>query len=276
MNLPSIPDNLYKLFVLLGALLIGYFYFYKFEPLQKNKDAQYKHYKQNYDSLISKSASIEDLINTSNKAFDITNKSIDSLLKTYPKQDTLTEVEYNIYISTKKNVDKLMLKLKEYSEDSHNKINILVSISNQVTALNKNYTEEQSIYKDESDIYMIFIIIGIVILLFGFLGLSAHQKIQDELLKRQLTERDVFYDYCQSCGKKFNSITKHSKNSDGTKNYAFCYSCYSNGQFVEPDLTLEELIKRIKKQELLKNSILFRWQIIGRLKSLDRWNKDPY
>ena len=76
-------------------------------------------------------------------------------------------------------------------------------------------------------------------MIFGLIGMMRFQDIQDELLKRQLSDKPKAHKFCQSCGKKFSSIRLNSKNSDGTTNLAFCTDCYKDGQFVENELTKE-------------------------------------
>lgn len=276
MNLPSIPDNLYKVLVLLGALLIGYFYFYKLEPLQKDKETISKNYKQNIDSLISTFNSIQNDIGGVYRKFAATKKEIDNNYKLIPKNDTLSEEEYKKYQATINNIKRLTLKIESFTSEIEKKYKTQISINNQITAINENYSGELNLYNSESDIYIILIIVGIFALVLGFTGLASHQRIQDELLKRQLTEKEIFYDVCQSCGKKFNSIVRYSENSDGTKNHSFCQSCYSNGQFTEPELTIEQAINRIKNSKSFGYNSWYKWQIIERIKRLDRWNEDPY
>ncbi len=80
---------------------------------------------------------------------------------------------------------------------------------------------------------------------------------------------------CQSCGMPL-GIGFYSTNSDGSVNQEYCKFCFENGQFREPNLTLEEMIGRSmanmiddlkmdpdKAEELAKTVI----------PTLKRWNK---
>jgi radical SAM superfamily enzyme len=48
---------------------------------------------------------------------------------------------------------------------------------------------------------------------------------------------------CQSCGMPL-SEGFYGSNADGSENDDYCKFCYQNGAFTEPDLTLEQMIKK--------------------------------
>ncbi len=80
---------------------------------------------------------------------------------------------------------------------------------------------------------------------------------------------------CHSCGRRFSAIRKKGTESDGAVNDSFCSTCYQEGQFTEPNLNLEELIKRVKI-EIPRKRFLKRYFTILRLKRLDRWQNTEY
>ena len=60
---------------------------------------------------------------------------------------------------------------------------------------------------------------------------------------------------------------------DGTKSNEYCRYCYKNGQFTNPDLTLEEMkehMMKIMEKDKLPEDILGR--AIYRLPFLKRWS----
>jgi predicted nucleic acid-binding protein len=60
---------------------------------------------------------------------------------------------------------------------------------------------------------------------------------------------------------------------DGTKSNEYCRYCYQNGEFTNPDLTLEEMkehMMRIMEKDKLPEDILER--ALNRLPFLKRWS----
>jgi predicted nucleic acid-binding protein len=60
---------------------------------------------------------------------------------------------------------------------------------------------------------------------------------------------------------------------DGTKSNEYCRYCYQNGEFTNPDLTLEEMkehMMRIMEKDKLSKDILER--ALNRLPFLKRWS----
>ena len=54
---------------------------------------------------------------------------------------------------------------------------------------------------------------------------------------------------CQSCGMPL----AHDKqgggtNSDGSKTMEYCSHCYQNGAFTEPDLTVDQMVMKVKEK----------------------------
>ncbi|WP_414047603.1 zinc ribbon domain-containing protein [Macrococcus equi] len=55
--------------------------------------------------------------------------------------------------------------------------------------------------------------------------------------------------FCQSCGMPLNLHDEDVRGTekDGSKSLKFCSYCYQNGQFIDPDITKEEMLDRGKK-----------------------------
>ncbi|MEI7556516.1 zinc ribbon domain-containing protein [Candidatus Chlorohelix sp.] len=52
---------------------------------------------------------------------------------------------------------------------------------------------------------------------------------------------------CQSCGMPLARDPKGGgTNADGSKNSEFCSNCYQNGSYTEPDLTMNQMLTKVK------------------------------
>jgi hypothetical protein len=48
--------------------------------------------------------------------------------------------------------------------------------------------------------------------------------------------------FCQSCGMPMGSIDCFGTNADKTQNDTYCCHCFYDGEFTNPNITLEEMI----------------------------------
>lgn len=80
--------------------------------------------------------------------------------------------------------------------------------------------------------------------------------------------------FCNSCGMPI-SYDEYGTEKDGSKTSEFCIDCYQNGEFTEPDITLEEMIVRQTKMMMDKNPRLAEQQATGItafvIPALSRW-----
>lgn len=99
------------------------------------------------------------------------------------------------------------------------------------------------------------------------------QKPSDNEYHQKVLSEEFYKDHCQSCIKTFIYFEERGTNSDGSKSKFFCETCYTNGSYVEPELTLKEAKKRLKitlaelkysklkiKRQSAKMNILMRWE----------------
>lgn len=55
------------------------------------------------------------------------------------------------------------------------------------------------------------------------------------------------YKNCQSCGMPLKRDEEGGgTNADGTKSMMYCSRCYRNGQFTQPDMTVDEMKELVK------------------------------
>jgi hypothetical protein len=50
--------------------------------------------------------------------------------------------------------------------------------------------------------------------------------------------------FCQSCAMPMKKSEDFGTNADGSKNKEYCRYCYQNGKFTEPNITVEQMIKK--------------------------------
>jgi len=65
-----------------------------------------------------------------------------------------------------------------------------------------------------------------------------------------MEERHPEMNYCQSCAMPLVNTDDYGTNIDGTKNIEYCKYCYQNGHFIEPEITVREMIT--KTTEVMK------------------------
>jgi hypothetical protein len=71
----------------------------------------------------------------------------------------------------------------------------------------------------------------------------------------------------------------YGTNEDGSPTMDYCKDCFQNGEFTEPDITINEMIIRHAKRMLKRNPDLREEEATGIhcnfLPNLKRWNPNP-
>lgn len=62
------------------------------------------------------------------------------------------------------------------------------------------------------------------------------------LKKVGMTSNNNINKICQSCGKPINKPDEYGKNSDGSQNNDYCGYCFRDGNFTNPNITMEYMI----------------------------------
>ena len=138
-------------------------------------------------------------------------------------------------------------------------------------------------YDDVDDAIKENMILGILSFFILFLPLYKTQNSNREFLQDQLFKNRT-YKNCQSCAKVFSPIFLHGRNKDGTINDGFCMECYDNGEFINPELSAQEVIDGIKEKEIyskskfskLYDSIFDKRRIEKKVTRMIRWKENPY
>ena len=58
--------------------------------------------------------------------------------------------------------------------------------------------------------------------------------------------------FCNSCGRPMGR-NDYGTNEDGSPNMDYCKDCFQNGEFTEPDITVNEMIIRHAKRMMKRN-----------------------
>jgi len=78
---------------------------------------------------------------------------------------------------------------------------------------------------------------------------------------------------CQSCG-SFLEYENLGTNADSSKNTSYCSECYYDGKFIEPNLTLPEMVEKVADIKSLKLNLPKKGIIRAEtqfIKTLKRW-----
>ena len=80
--------------------------------------------------------------------------------------------------------------------------------------------------------------------------------------------------FCQSCAMPMQKPEDFGTNANGSQNQDYCRYCYQNGQFTEPDVTMDKMIEKcagiMKQMNLPEKQIEQTKTFIPLLK---RWKK---
>lgn len=80
--------------------------------------------------------------------------------------------------------------------------------------------------------------------------------------------------FCQSCAMPMEKDEQFGTNADGSKNQEYCCYCMQQGKFIEPEITLEQMIAKVSR---VMQEMKFPEFIISQVKNfipkLKRWQK---
>ena len=51
--------------------------------------------------------------------------------------------------------------------------------------------------------------------------------------------------FCQSCAMPMEKPGDFGSNADGSKNNEYCHFCFEKGRFTDPDMTKEQMIRKV-------------------------------
>lgn len=84
------------------------------------------------------------------------------------------------------------------------------------------------------------------------------------------------YTFCQSCGMPVDLPELPGTEKDGSRSTIYCIYCYRDGEFTDPDMTMEEMkehvIAELRKTDATETAIA---RSVARLPQLSRWMGIP-
>ena len=91
------------------------------------------------------------------------------------------------------------------------------------------------------------------------------------IVAMKTTDRNI----CQSCGMPIRSMSDFGTYADGSANTDYCFECYQEGLFTDPDITLEEKMARniAIAQKLGMSRSKAHQMVKTKLRGLSRWHK---
>lgn len=85
------------------------------------------------------------------------------------------------------------------------------------------------------------------------------------------------YSQCQSCGMPLENGANCGTEADGSKSKMYCKLCYANGQFLQPDATVEGMQNVVDDALKAKGGMWslppMRWMAKMQIPGLARWKK---
>jgi len=271
MNIPNIPDNLHKFLLLGGVLLLVYAY------------VEERELTDTYNYQVDKTNSTIDSMRFKIKRYEYRSnrflKKVEQLSLQYGVENPLETQDSTIIFTRPFSgsanevlVGDSVSKLWDKFNDDKFEIGLL---NDERISLNKKIVLNAGEYLQKEEINGFLTGFAIVMLLFGLYRWNAQQKINDQLLQRQIYDKGKIYDNCQSCGRFFSAIRKRGRNKDKTENAAFCIECFDKGKF-NKKFKLEEF--EILKNQAIDNQKNWIKKLVlkNRLSKLERWKSSEY
>lgn len=269
--IPSLPDNSPRIIMLIGITLIiisSYLVLThdsKMESLYDKRD----HLSDTLDILeFESTVRLEEMLDkdsffskkfSRNRLISVSKDSIDYTLTRTILGDSVSLVQTD--------------SIKKYWEAwkiSQDKQRIFLK---KITNLNTRIKDEDN--ASMLTLSLILLALGVIYFSYGLRVLEKREANNNQLILRQNAGMPLVHERCQSCGKKFSSMVSYGTNLDQTINYSFCKECYNEGDFIEPNISLNEM--RIKvERDLLDLSRRRKKRITKSLEYLERWKKDRY
>lgn len=238
MNFPSLnTDSFYKFITLLGLFLIALSCINLANQFKSNRTTQ----------LTSYTDSLKIITEIKNLGLDI---------------DVLSyKIQSNSEIS-KDSLFTIQIEIKRIRNEIEYKRSLLESV-----IMNKDDNKYYLIFTIH--IFVILLILGLYGVLWGFWAwYSKQQKLKDKEQLRDYIKLGEISERCNSCAKTMSKESLRPKEKNEDFNFIYCSDCYENGEFIEPNLTLKQMKKKIGKK--YKNKILLWWRLI-QIDKLERW-----
>lgn len=261
-----IPDNIYKIIIAIGLIALAFGYL----ALEENK----KKYNESTRELQLQRDAVKETIGNLNVSKTKYYKMADRLSKKYelpnPLQAKDTAAVAALLSGGGAPVNDSLFSLYLLHQEETGLLNIQ---QRKLTVL-RTYLQEASDEHD-SNLFRLKLIgyAGLIFFFIGLMGLTEQESDEDRLKYYHPNGQKKYYDRCQSCAKKFSAMITCGTQEDGSYNSAFCHACFDKGKFTEPELTKEEMWKRVKAATRNVKGLSVRKRMIDKL---DRWKANLY
>jgi len=269
MNIPNLPtDNLYKFIALTGVLLLFISIFYpEYQRIRIREEITL------YNGEIKK-LNIES---------DKSKRKLKDIKEQVEKLDTISKIKSNSIVNdsviTRTRVLQGPKELVDLSLQIDKLVEEYLSIERDLSIQRVEVNTKLNLINDKEadleDINELVNYLGGFSIVLSFLGFilwyEKTQKYQDRVLKEQSNQ--YLHDaICQSCGMKLSDEPDSFRLVEKELNIKYCKTCFKDGQFTEPELTLNQMKQKIENRctELgygkLKTSVYS-----SNIENLDRW-----
>jgi hypothetical protein len=276
MSIPAIPDTLYKFLILLSIFLFAYS-----EILYNSAYENYTKVQTDYTIELKRNTSeLKEL----NSEFDKAKANIDRMALKMKVGNPL--VAADTVILSKLGVRDLQ-KAKALSDSTKRLLERYDQKKEQVYSNDIEEAAKETIFtaaKGNLDTITYktngFRAASAILFVAGFLLwiIDEYRRFEGQNLARSIEMRKnlnlpIFSFNCQSCGRQFNSMIKYGKEQNGETNYSFCSSCYKDGSFINPNLTVDEMVTNTLSQ--FKSSRRTK-ALEEKIRNLQRWRPNSY
>lgn len=271
-NLPNFPtDNLYKFVAISGLILFVLALFYP-EYRSNELNTEIAFYNGEIKKLSVENQKAANNLNTIKNEIEILDKKANNkgsiVNETLISRTRIISGEADL-VELSKKIDKLVIDRSEIDRQIEIK-SIDIDIKSELI---ENKRNDLHTLKDAMNF------LGPFSMLLTFLGFvlwyEKTQKLQDKVLSEQ-TNKLLDVENCQSCGMQLHNQHNFNLFSEENKKSIYCKTCYLDGEFVEANLTLNEMKEKVKiRCRELKLGRLGTFIFVNKLSSLQRW-KDKF
>ncbi|MBB6502809.1 zinc ribbon domain-containing protein [Pedobacter cryoconitis] len=246
----SLSGNIFNILFTIGMFLIGYTY------LQTEK------YSATHTALSRRVDTITDSISLQKEILDLELKNLilysNRLSIEYHTENPIVDndslTKFKEVVSGNKNDVIVANKIKGNWDKYVLNQRISASETRKLNKTLKIINEDLNRSVKKYIIWIDLIPLGPALLVISTLGLMFGQIKQNALVNKQINEGRKNFK-CQSCTKEFNATVQRAKFNDGEINEYYCNECFSNDDFIEPELTKELAFAKYISQRGITNKL---------------------
>lgn len=263
MSFPSVPQGFYHMLLIL-TLFFMYTLSKEYNPNLEEMKSNYNNASNEYKiKLITYNHDTSNYIRKRKRLdFEITKiKEMARVVK------GIKEASVLIY-----KIDSIDNLFEENLKNLNESTNIILLAFTKRSDAEKNYLKALSAKIDYNLMVKISYIICFILLILiyrehRFTKLTEAYNLE---IRANAFYKDRVFKHCESCARVFTPLLHHGKEKDGLENKGFCIECYNDGEFLNTELTKQDVIDGIKSANP-KLKKVEEW-----VSQLVRWNENPY